>query len=657
MKKHVATKITALIGVVVIIAMTGLFFIMNYVITDMLDTKVMNDMGVIADDRAQLVETYIQGCCDFVDSYSHTDEARDALLHPEDTATVSSLRHMTKEIASGHEHIEGLYIAEWDTYVLAHVNPDSVDKTFRDEEGAKALEEMIRERGEAFCTGIVLAPVTKKMVIPVYAPVRAVDGEMIGFAGGAFFTDGLGEKLASLNQEGEESVGYSLINAADGTCIFDVDPSAVGKTCEDEDILKAIETFHDPETDEMLHNYVNESDVGSCFYMKDRDWVFVVKEDGQDVFQIVSSARSALIIICLLVTVLLLLTCAVTVGLRMLPIRAINEQIVRLRNADYSRGHAMDRYLEREDEFGTIARAVQELHNQVENQYELFLEMLKAQTVGTLVTRRDNAEVVLVNDKALELMNLADHEGPVTVLDIRNQFDAESVYIVDENMELVQETPDGEVSYEISIETERGRRHLLTNAKHVILSGGNDVIIMSLTDISEQKKLEDHLKLLSETDSLTGICNRRSGEARVEGLIREGKTGMFCLFDADHFKHINDTYGHGAGDQVLIRIAEEMKRSFRDSDVLVRLGGDEFIIFALGIQDKEIGTMVIDRFLKNIEEAEVEEIHGEKIRLSMGCLLLTDEMDFGEMYSKVDDVMYECKKKEGSCYRFYETVS
>ncbi|MBQ7679253.1 MAG: cache domain-containing protein, partial [Butyrivibrio sp.] len=275
MKNRISVKIALMIGVVQIIAMIIFFAVMNYYLTGTLEDRAFRDMNVIAGDRAQLVETYIDGCCEFVSSYSKTTEVREALENPEDAERIRLSREMTTRMASDRTDIEGLYTAQWDTYVLAHINPDSVDQTFRDADAAAALEQMIRERGEAFCTGIVLAPVTRRMVIPVYAPIRNEQGEMIGFAGGAFYTDGLEEKLGALENSGDEEVGYSLINAATGVYIFDQNQELVGTDCTERDLLTVIGTLRDTPDDQHFTSYANNEVVASCYYMADRDWVFV----------------------------------------------------------------------------------------------------------------------------------------------------------------------------------------------------------------------------------------------------------------------------------------------------------------------------------------------------------------------------------------------
>ena len=194
---------------------------------------------------------------------------------------------------------------------------------------------------------------------------------------------------------------------------------------------------------------------------------------------------------------------------------------------------------------------------------------------------------------------------------------------------------------------------LLARAKGIILSNNDRVIIVSLTDITEQKKLEESLKILSETDSLTSICNRRSGEYRIGENMKNGLLGMFCLFDVDKFKYVNDNYGHATGDALLIGIARTMQKTFRTSDTLIRLGGDEFVVFATGIQDTALGSRVLDRFMGNIAAMDIPELQGHKITISLGAVIATEPENFSSMYEKADSLMYDVKKKTGNAYIFF----
>ncbi|MBQ6967561.1 MAG: GGDEF domain-containing protein, partial [Lachnospiraceae bacterium] len=130
-------------------------------------------------------------------------------------------------------------------------------------------------------------------------------------------------------------------------------------------------------------------------------------------------------------------------------------------------------------------------------------------------------------------------------------------------------------------------------ARFVVVERDNDGTLLSVLfmveTIDEEKKARDRLLYLSETDSMTGINNRGSGENKVRKLLLDGDGGMFMLLDVDKFKSINDTYGHAAGDKVLISIAECMRRAFRNNDVMMRLGGDEFAAFAPMVYTREGG--------------------------------------------------------------------
>ncbi len=653
--RNIAGKIAFIIGLVEIIAMMILFLVMNHNLTRILESKAIHDMNVIARDRAMIVETYINDCVDFLNGYAKATENREVLEHPEDPEYIKASRDYTELYAEDYDDIEGLYVARWDTYVLAHTNPDSLDQTFRDEESAKALENMIREEGRPFCTGIVLAPVTKNMVIPVYAPIYDKEGEALGFAGAAFYSDMLVDKLNALNDEEMSGVGYSLINAATGIYIFDDDLSLAGTECKDEALLDCTAKLRSGEMNGGDLSYSTSDQVVCCYYMADRDWVFVIRDSKDDIFGVVNTVRIWLVIICLVITAVMVIICMSSVNRQMAPMKTINKAIERLKANDFSKDPLIDEYCNREDEFGTISTAVKELHSVLANQYELFFEMLESQSVGTLVLESEDERIVMINHMALELFDLAGVDrDKLQIHDIRAQFDAEENEHIKEYLDQVRNT-NSEVSFEERVNHGDGSSLvLLAHAKGVMLSNALRVIIVSLTDITEQKKLEESLQILSETDFLTSICNRRSGEYRIGENMKEEQFGMFCLFDVDKFKYVNDTYGHAAGDALLVGIAKTMKKTFRTSDILIRLGGDEFVVFATGIQDTTLGSRVLDRFIGNIVSMDIPELQGHRITISLGAVIVTAPESFSSMYEKADSLMYSVKKKEGNAYVFFE---
>ena len=139
--------------------------------------------------------------------------------------------------------------------------------------------------------------------------------------------------------------------------------------------------------------------------------------------------------------------------------------------------------------------------------------------------------------------------------------------------------------------------------------------------IEEEKKRENKLLYLAETDLMTGLCNRGSGEKKITAFLKERTAGLLCLLDCDKFKSINDTYGHSVGDKVIIAIAEKLQKSCRDKDVIFRLGGDEFAMF-----------------------------------MTLGaCFYDGDEnVSFDELYRNADSAMYQSKKKQGYSYTIYD---
>ena len=164
-------------------------------------------------------------------------------------------------------------------------------------------------------------------------------------------------------------------------------------------------------------------------------------------------------------------------------------------------------------------------------------------------------------------------------------------------------------------------------------------------DIDEKKSL----KVLSETDQMTGLLNHVSGEKRVAEALKQGKGGLFMLLDVDHFKFFNDTFGHGVGDQVIINVAKCLKSTFRGEDIVFRLGGDEFAAYAENIHNDQTAGKVISRFIESLKSISIPELQGRPVDASIGVIVLPegDAADFATCYKLVDEGVYQSKKIDG----------
>ena len=181
-------------------------------------------------------------------------------------------------------------------------------------------------------------------------------------------------------------------------------------------------------------------------------------------------------------------------------------------------------------------------------------------------------------------------------------------------------------------------------------------MIWAVENIDKEKRSRDKLRYLAEIDQMTKVYNRGSGEDKVRKLLKNGEGGMFVLFDVDRFKSINDTYGHGVGDMVLIEIGKCMRRTFRDKDIVLRLGGDEFAAFTPSVCSQEEGRPVIERLISSIKKISIPELEDRKIDISIGAAfyLPEDTYAFDELYKQADSCTYLSKKKDGSCVTFYD---
>ncbi|MCE2680218.1 MAG: sensor domain-containing diguanylate cyclase [Burkholderiales bacterium] len=169
-------------------------------------------------------------------------------------------------------------------------------------------------------------------------------------------------------------------------------------------------------------------------------------------------------------------------------------------------------------------------------------------------------------------------------------------------------------------------------------------------------KENEDLKRKAMLDGLSGMWNKRAIEElltrEVSLSYREQRPLSVLVLDIDHFKQINDTYGHPAGDETLKQVAQRMKAMLRVSDVVGRLGGDEFLVLLPNANEAD-GKLVADRLLKRISDSPVTS--GEyriQVTLSIGvttCTVKGGVMSAQQILERADRSLYEAKNRGRNC--------
>ena len=168
-------------------------------------------------------------------------------------------------------------------------------------------------------------------------------------------------------------------------------------------------------------------------------------------------------------------------------------------------------------------------------------------------------------------------------------------------------------------------------------------------DVTEQKILEQKLEVLSRTDVLTGLLNRRSFDEILENELsrfkRRGEVYSLLMIDIDHFKQINDTYGHSTGDVAIQTISRACELNVRLHDKMARVGGEEFCVL-LPYTNKKIAYTIAEKLREVVSSIPVKTSNGNiSITISIGVSEVeTTDSDHTAIFKRADELLYKAKK-------------
>lgn len=183
--------------------------------------------------------------------------------------------------------------------------------------------------------------------------------------------------------------------------------------------------------------------------------------------------------------------------------------------------------------------------------------------------------------------------------------------------------------------------------------------IGKMYNVDKEKTEHSRLVLQEQTDALTGFYNKAAAGVRVDEYIKAVKPGIRCalmVLDIDNFRKINDTFGRAQGDRTLVTVSQQLQVLFRNSDILGRTGGDEFIMLIRDIDNES--TMIAEEKARDICEVfrnlSISSNNNIPLSCSMGIAVYPEDgRNYAELFTSADSAMYEAKARGKNQYVFY----
>lgn len=287
--------------------------------------------------------------------------------------------------------------------------------------------------------------------------------------------------------------------------------------------------------------------------------------------------------------------------------------------------NAVQKNKELEDANNELKKAFEKI-GRLEKNYRAILES----NTDALVVINENKEILYLNPAAKKLFgeNYEDLIGDIAQFDTIEQCVREVSINYKDGGQVIADVCVSETDWE-----------------------GKEAYLLSIRDITEKVRLREKLKILSVTDELTKLYNRRGFFSLVEHKIayakRNKKRLLLFFIDVDGMKHINDKLSHNDGDRALVGVSNILRNTFKENDIIARIGGDEFAVLSIDLGEEDMDKLV-DRLSKNQSEFNEKSEYPFKISMSVGvaCFNPENPININELMSTADRLMYEDKNNK-----------
>ena len=295
------------------------------------------------------------------------------------------------------------------------------------------------------------------------------------------------------------------------------------------------------------------------------------------------------------------------------------------------------------DSFNNMVASLTEKDENLRASRESIRQIIESMPVIVAIFRCSDQKLIYVNRKVCEVFLLEPDEViEQTIEFIWFDLDARKYYL--NTLEKYGAIRD----FECQFVRKNGEVFWALVNSEMIEYEGEKAILSATYDIQERKEIEQELKRLATTDTLTGAANRRSffelADQEFKRVLRYKNLVAFLLLDIDHFKTINDNYGHQGGDEVLKIFVCACKNELREAAVFGRIGGEEFAVL-LPETDQQSARLVAERIRQKIENMVIAfEEQSIKITVSIGVATIAIvDKSLDQVFQRADAALYQAK--------------
>ncbi|HUP98745.1 MAG TPA: EAL domain-containing protein, partial [Usitatibacter sp.] len=280
-------------------------------------------------------------------------------------------------------------------------------------------------------------------------------------------------------------------------------------------------------------------------------------------------------------------------------------------------------------------------------------QMVEAAPLPLLIVRASDQRLLYVNERALEQFSL----NVDTALERR----LSDFHVDDESRQRFAHavSTSGTVrDFEVNLRDSSGRTFWLLLSAQPIRYAGAVCLLVALADIDERKRLQDDMRRKAMHDTLTGLPNRamfmESLERAVHKARRRANRFSVLFIDLDRFKEVNDTMGHHAGDALLQEVGRRLEAAVRQSDMVARLAGDEFVVLIEEHGGPEEVMIVAMKVLAAMQAPIVIDWRETKVSGSVGIASYPEDgTDVPQLVKNADAAMYQAKERGRNNFQFY----